>query len=364
MPKSTKRFTISDNRLNTHGFRMLTEGADLSDFIANPIMYWMHIYPTGEQRDELLPIGFWEDIEIGDGKITAIPNFDDSDDFAMTIYKKVEHGTLRACSAGAEPKPGGLSSDPADMLPNQRFPTFKQWWLREASICDRGSNTGAVALKVNGKMVQLADNAAEVINSLLQNQKLDMKLTQLTAGGLTAMLSALKLNADTATEEEVTAKVSQLVTLSGTQATQIHTLTAEKSEIEAKLSASEEKYNQQVTLNNTGKIEKLVNDAETSRKITADEKPGLIGLANSHKDGFDAGYKAVEDLISKRPASASAESILNADSKVDENEVQKLAKLSYDELFTSGGLVKLKALSPDSWEKKMNEKFPNRTNKA
>lgn len=149
MPKSTKRFILSNSNLNGHGFRMLTSGADLTDFKANPIMYWMHAYPTGEKVDEHLPIGYWSDIEIEGDDITAVPVFDDSDPFAMKIYNKVEHGTLRATSAGALPKPGGLSSDPRDMVAGQTLPTFKYWWLKEVSICDRGSNAGALVTLFN-----------------------------------------------------------------------------------------------------------------------------------------------------------------------------------------------------------------------
>ena len=159
MPKSTKRFILSNSNLNGHGFRMLTSGADLTDFIVNPIMYWMHAYPTGEKVDEHLPIGYWTDIKIEGDNITAVPVFDDSDPFAMKIYKKVEHGTLRATSAGALPKPGGLSSDPADMVAGQTLPTFKYWWLKECSICDRGSNTGAIVTLFNKTAIVLAAGA-------------------------------------------------------------------------------------------------------------------------------------------------------------------------------------------------------------
>lgn len=141
MPKSSKKFTLSNSKLNSHGFRMLTSGVDLSDFIANPIMYWMHIYPDAEKPDGLLPIGFWDDIKIEGDNITAYPNFDDSDEFGMKIYQKVEHGTLRACSVGAIP----IETSDLDKVPGQIKPTYKRWKLQEASIVDRGANSEAVA---------------------------------------------------------------------------------------------------------------------------------------------------------------------------------------------------------------------------
>lgn len=353
MPKSTKRFVITDSRLNSHGFRMLTSGADLSDFQTNPIMYWMHVYPTGEKPDERLPIGFWDDIKIEGDKITATPNFDDSDAFAMTIYNKVEHGTLRACSAGAEPKPDGLSNSPSVMLEGQTLPTFTKWWLREASICDRGSNAGAVALKVKGKLVTLTDSEPnalkELLNELLNNQYEQMKITTLTAPAISAMLSVLKLNADTATEADVTEAVSKLVILSSDQAAKIHTLTAENLVTEGKVTELQTKFDTQVTLANTAKIETLVQKAVDDRKITKEEKAGYVTLAA--KD-----FASVENLLNGKVGSGTVESILK-DQKGEDTELGKLAKLSYSELDKQGKLIKLKTLDLPTFKTKFKEEF-------
>lgn len=354
MPKSTKRFVISDSRLNSHGFRMLTSGADLTDFLANPIMYWMHIYPTGEKKDELLPIGFWEDVKVEGDKITAVPVFDDNDSFAMTIYNKVEHGTIRACSAGAEPKPGGLSVDPSVMLEGQELPTFTKWWLREASICDRGSNTGAVAVKLKGSMVTLSDKSAdflkEQLNEFLNNPKEQMKITTLTAPAISAMLSALKLNADTATETDVTEAVSKLVQLSSSQAAQINTLTSEKKEADEKVVKLQADLATQVKLANEAKIETLVQGAVDARKITADQKAKYVKLAE--KD-FETTKEVLDGLV----GSATVKDTLSGASENGKTELAELVKLSYDELFNGGKLVKLKALDPESYKAKYKEKF-------
>jgi hypothetical protein len=188
MPKSTKKFVLSNSNLNSHGFRMLTSGADLSDFMRNPIMYWMHIYPEPEKPNGLLPIGFWDEIKIEGDNITAIPNFDDSDEFAMKIYQKVEHGTLRACSVGAFP----LETSETDKVPGQTKPTYKRWQLKEASIVDRGSNTDAVVTlnakrglltilsesSVSGLMPALNENAynqktVDILNNALSVGKIN-----------------------------------------------------------------------------------------------------------------------------------------------------------------------------------------------
>lgn len=350
MPKSTKRFTISDSRLNSHKFRMLTSGADLTDFIANPIMYWMHTYPLGDSADELLPIGFWDDIKIEGDKITAIPNFDDSDAFAMKIYNKVEHGTLRACSAGAEPKPNGLSANPADMLPGQTLPTFTQWWLREASICDRGSNAGAVALRINGKMVTLSDNNAnDVIQSLQKNLNENMKLTNLTAGAITAMLTALKLDAENATEAEVTAEVEKLVKLSATQVTEIAKLKAAHTAAETKATEFETKLAETVKLAHTAKITQMVNKAKTDRKITEAQVPKYIKLAESD-------FETTEELLNGMPTSPNITEALEKQTG-ETSELVELCKLSYTELDKAGKLAKLKALDETIFKEKFKANF-------
>lgn len=350
MPKSTKRFTISDSRLNSHKFRMLTSGADLTDFMTNPIMYWMHIYPSGESAEELLPIGFWDDIKIEGDKITAIPNFDDSDAFAMKIYHKVEHGTLRACSAGAEPKPNGLSANPVDMLPGQTLPTFTHWWLREASICDRGSNAGAVALRVNGVMVTLSNNnASDIIQSLQKNLNENMKLTNLTAGAITAMLTVLKLDAESATEAEVTAAVEKLVKLSGTQVNEITKLKAEVTTAETKATEFETKLAETVNLANTAKITEMVSKAETDRKITKAQVPQYVKLAESD---FETTKEILDGLTPSPNIAKSLETQTGATS-----ELAELSKLSYAELDKKGKLVKLKALDETVFKEKFKTHF-------
>ncbi|MBU0695954.1 MAG: hypothetical protein KKE39_05445 [Bacteroidetes bacterium] len=188
MPKSSKKFLLSNSKLNSHGFRMLTSGADLSDFLNNPIMYWMHTYPDSEKPDGLLPIGFWSDIKIEGDNITAIPNFDDLDDFAMKIYQKVEHGTLRACSVGALP----LETSESDKVPGQTKPTYIRWQLKEASIVDRGSNSDAV-VTLNAQRGLITVLSESSLNGLIEppvlgayNQKtLDILNNAISVGKIT-----------------------------------------------------------------------------------------------------------------------------------------------------------------------------------
>ncbi len=157
MPKSSKKFVLSNSNLNTHGFRMLTEGADLESFRKNPVLLFNHSRPFRESKDVLLPMGHWEDVKVEGDNITAVPYFDDKDKFAMKIYHKVEAGHIRMCSMGADPIE--WSEDPKDLLPGQKLATVTKWKAVEGSIVDIGANPGSlasdIALYKNGAQITL-----------------------------------------------------------------------------------------------------------------------------------------------------------------------------------------------------------------
>ena len=95
MKKSSKRLIISTHAKNKVGFRTRTAGIDLAGFTANPLLLWMHKRPTGERTDEVLPLGYWDDVKLNGEELSGVPVFDDKDEFAMKIYHKVENGTIR-----------------------------------------------------------------------------------------------------------------------------------------------------------------------------------------------------------------------------------------------------------------------------
>jgi len=175
MPKSSKRFILSNENLNSHGFVVKTDGIDLTAFKNNPVMYWMHVYPADDETRKALPIGYWDEIQVNGKELSAVPVFDDNDAFAMTIYNKVEHGTLRAASV-ALTEPVVLGTDKSTWVPGQTKPTVSKSKLGEASIVDRPSNDQAVTLGLSGKppmYLQLSKNA---LNDL-KNSKMETTTT-------------------------------------------------------------------------------------------------------------------------------------------------------------------------------------------
>lgn len=87
------RIVLCDSAVvNSYGFRTEVEGIDLSRFGKNPVMLFNH--------DPERVIGRWEDLDIEDGRLTAVPVFDLEDPFAAEIARKVENGFIKGCSMG------------------------------------------------------------------------------------------------------------------------------------------------------------------------------------------------------------------------------------------------------------------------
>lgn len=78
--------------MNSYGFRTEVEGIDLSRFVKNPVMLYNH--------DPERVIGRWENWDIEDGRLTAVPVFDLEDTFAAEIARKAFAGFIKGCSMG------------------------------------------------------------------------------------------------------------------------------------------------------------------------------------------------------------------------------------------------------------------------
>ena len=144
-------FILHDETVNTYGFRMLTAGANLDEFRKNPVMLINH-------ADYELPIGRWENIRIEGAQILADAVFDENDERAVRVMKKVEDGFIRAASIGTWP-PEELSAAPELKLDGQTMPTVTKWTVREASIVTIGANHNALAMydRTTGQRLDLND---------------------------------------------------------------------------------------------------------------------------------------------------------------------------------------------------------------
>jgi hypothetical protein len=323
MPKSSKRFVLHTETVNSQGFRMLTSGADLSGFMANSLLLWNHIRPKGIRKDQVLPLGFWTDIEVSDNQITAVPFFDDSDDFAMQIFNKVENGTIKMCSVGAEPIEA--SEDPSLMLPSQVKPTITKWKMLEASVVDVGANPDSLT-------VQLFKNEGSI---KLSGQNQENFINQIT----------LKMAENEDKEKELQKENEDLKA-------RLKELSDELKKMKATLSSYEEDKKEMAEKEEQEKAEKLVNSAIDAKKITLAQKSGFLKLA---KVDFDSTKQTLDNMS---PMSSVRELLQTGGTKQAER-VEKLSALSYDELFKSknGDLNFLKLNAPDVYAEKFEEKF-------
>lgn len=198
MAKKLKRCVLSDESINSYGYRVLTSGIDLSAFRKNPLLLWGHYRDEGSARwCNYLPIGHWEDIEVKDGVLSACPVFDCTDELSQTICDKYEAGTLSASSIGFRIK--ATSSEKKHLLPGQTRETVTKCELIEASIVDIPANKNACRLYDRSTSALLAAGAeAELVPELNLSKPMKFK------DSFTALLSFLKISKEAAPETDIT----------------------------------------------------------------------------------------------------------------------------------------------------------------
>lgn len=280
-------FVLSDESLNSYGFRFLTDGIDTSLFEKNPIALWVHARPYGWNKNaEPLPIGKWVNIRKDGKKLIADLEFDEDDEFAVSLMRKVEKGIINMVSIGA--RAITTSDDPAVLIKGQTRPTVIQSLLMECSLVDIGANRNALRLQDEfGADINLSDRDGNHLLPLLsdiQHLNDDMKFTEQIA-------QVLKLS-DGASEAEIllacqTAATNslKLVDLQG----QVATLTSDKTALELKLKGFEDAAKAAETANQIA----LVDGAIASKKITASEKDTYLQLASAN---FDATKKILDGM--------------------------------------------------------------------
>lgn len=337
LKKSSKRFVISTDAPTTRQFRVRVEGIDLAEYNANPVLLWMHQRPSENNGFKVLPLGNMIELSKEDGKLMGTPAFDPTDDFADQIYKKVENATLRACSAGLVPLEWAVDAAGDIWLERSK--------MKEISIVDIGADPTALAVQLYDEQEQVIALSAEYF----QTQTYTLKPNQNAMKVLTLSADLLPLIglAEGATVDQVSTKIKELVTLAETQKTTINTLTQDKSAKEAEVIQLNAKVTELETLAVTQKITALVDGAVEGRKITADQKPHFLKLAQADFDSAKA-------LIDSMPSNPSLKTEVE---KNQEGKAAEYEKLSWDDMDKSGKLVALKAEFPDIFNAKFKEKF-------
>ncbi len=303
-----KRFKLTDDSLNTYGFRILTDGIDISQFEKNPVMLYDHDSYT-------LPIGRWTNIKKEDGAIYADAEFDLKDKFAAQVAGKVEDGFINMCSISIYKKEESV--DESVLLPGQIFPTITKSQLKEVSITPFGANHNALKLySDDGSLLELNNkNLNNVFKTKITTMKKIKEMLQL---------------AENANEADVENAV---------QALQQRAENAERKlrEIEDAKKASQKK-----------EAEALVDNAIKEQRINASAKDAFLQM-------FDSSFENAKKVLSEIPKRKTAKDIIENGEKGDE----KLLSMSWDELDKSNRLQELKDKYPDVFEELKKEKFKN-----
>lgn len=159
-------FVVSDESLNTYGFRVLTSGIDTTQFEKNPVGYYMHNRNTWDPKGDEV-ICRWENLKkLANGTMTADAVFDEDDEKAMKIANKIEKDFIRMASIGVNPVE--TSEDKKYLLSGQTRPTVTKSILHEISIVDRGGNNNALV-----KLYGDANDNQEL--PLIKNTQMELK---------------------------------------------------------------------------------------------------------------------------------------------------------------------------------------------
>lgn len=236
------KFVLSDERINSYGFKVRTSGIDLTDFKDNPVMLYEH-----ERRDL---VGHWKDLETEGERLLAVPDFDLEDELGKRVAGKVERGILKGASIGLQI--AEISEEIQD--DGAVVPVVSKSKLVEASLTALPSNSNALRLydqtgkKLSEQEIKLSITSTQ--SQQTQNDKsMSLSKENLQALGLQEGHTQEQLN------EAISKKLQELSTLQKEQ--------KERNETQAK---------------------SLVDDAIKAGKITADQKESFLSLARQDYD--------------------------------------------------------------------------------
>lgn len=324
MANKNKTFILHDQSVNTHGFRMLTSGADLTEFYKNPVLLLNH-------DDWIMPIGRWENIRIEGDKILADAVFDMNDARAAEVARKVGDDFVRAASIGAWVDE--TSSDPLLRLPGQTEDTVTKWTVREASICTIGANHNALALydRTTNARIDLSDKGAVVkLMSAVKNEETIYNNTSM--GKLNFILGL----SDQAAENEQVAKVQTLMS-------DVERLKKEN----ATLKDSIDQINKAKKDAQRAEAIALVDAAVKDGRLDATGKENFLAL-------FDKDFVLAKQTLSAIPKRASVAGALESGPTTD---LSDFKNKSWDELDKAEKLTALRDKDFELYKAKFKERF-------
>lgn len=236
-----KRVRISNDSLNSYGFRVLTSGVEVGQYSRNPVLLYMH------ERGNV--VGYVKDLKVDEKEVTGELMFDCATELSERCKKQFDFGSLRMVSAGLEVLE--TSEEDSLLVKGQTRPTITKSKLFEVSIVDVGANDDALVLHRDGKKITLGRDG-NCFLPLLKHSNKHQKTNEMEN-----KIIALQLGlAETASESEITAKLTEL-----------HALKAENETLMREKEA--------LTL---ASITQLVEQAISEKKLSENSKEQFIEL--------------------------------------------------------------------------------------
>lgn len=248
-----KKVRISDESVNCYGTRVLTQGIDLSQYSKNPVLLYMHDRSYGV-------VGMVSNLKVEGHELTGELEFDEASPLSIQLKKQYEFGSMRMVSANFMIME--TSADNALTLEGQTVETVTKCRLFEVSVVDIGGNDNSIVLYDRGlNQLPLAakENGACALPLLKNDNNLIKENKEMETKTLALMLGL----AESATEQEVTAKINELKLMRGNV-----------EQLEAKVKNMEQKHEQM----QLSAITAAVDEAVMSKRISADKKAHFIEL--------------------------------------------------------------------------------------
>ena len=296
------RFILNDqNKQNSYGFTVVTEGISLERFEQNAVML------DGHYNSNSAVIGKWINIKKENGLLTAEASFDMEDEKAKTIAGKVERGFIKGASMGLSFRRENMKVDSFGNL------VLTACEIYEASIVAIPSNAKALILKMDGEILD-ETQIKELCLSIATNNEpyiKDNHTMKLQLG----QLAVLALGFSAQTKELSIDEVEQAVL----------SLQKAKEDAEAKLKLSEEKVSAFLEKEKAQKqvlVTQLVEDALKQGKITADKKATFLQLAS---DNYELAKNTLDAIPARKTFAGGQTTPTGTDTIATMEDFQKLS---------------------------------------
>lgn len=179
-----KRVMISNSSLNSYGSRVMTAGMDVSQYMRNPVLLYMH------ERGNV--IGCVKDLKVDGDEVTGELMFDEASELSKRCKKQYEFGSLKMVSVGIDVVE--TSKDASVLLEGQTCESVTRSKLYEVSLVDVGANDDALVMTRDGVTMKLMKT-----NINQRDKRMEMKSIALQLG-----------LPETATDAEITARLGVL----------------------------------------------------------------------------------------------------------------------------------------------------------